>query len=320
MDVPQRNSDLRRLGYNLQRDESECYRVPGRTPANTRNHLSSQAPSSMQGQLQKSASNQVPTQAPGNMRNNAQIPFPSSCTAGQTTVGNLPYSSACIPQSYAFKNVSSETHRSAQVTTKHPNTDNSMTTLQPAYRESTQDCGKYGQQAHEVVFANQSNRVEGARAFRTVSNNEKVPDVRNVAGYPQRCTGEKSNYINPKLVQKVLECQKKRAQTPVSHLRICNKEVPLVSAGQRNTRFEKPEHHSSDTSLSNKMVDLRIADPETVSTGSQKESGYQSGDSVGDRSSENSEPGRNMRWPTVAQPFPAIPDAPGNLHHIIYTL
>lgn len=312
MDVPQRNADLRRLGCNLQRNESECYQVPGRPPTNTRKHPSSQVPSRMHSQLQRSASNQVPTRAPGSTRNNAPVPFPNSSTGVHTNAGNLPCSAASIPQRYVVKNdVPFETHRSGQAMTKLQNKDCCATTLRSVYGDSLPDGGRYGQQADEEVFVSQSSQVEGARDFRTVGHHDRAPDVRNATGFQKTS----SNYINPKLVQKVLESQKQRAQTPVSHLYSGNKEVPqVVSAGQRRTRLEKPEHHSSDTSLSNKMADCRVTDPETVSTGSQKESGYHSGDSVGDRLSENSEPGRNMPWgPTAAQPFSAIPGAPDDV-------
>lgn len=324
MDVPRRHPDVRRLGSGLQVNESQCHQLPGGAPANRRNHLSSQAPpNSMKSQLLRSASNQLPSREPDTMHNKTPIPFPNSRTVGHPNVGILPCSATSIPQHYVLRNdVAFEVHRSGQLAGKLPNKDNRTTTLRPAYGDNLKDSVKFGQQADDEVFTSQSSRVEGARGYLAVPDRDKTPDVRSTTEYQKRYVGEKPtnslNYINPKLVKKVLESQKKRAQTPLSHLHSgTNNEVPLVSAGQRGTHFEKPEHHSSDISLSNRVADCRIADPETVSTGSLKESGYHSGDSVGDRSSENSEPGRNMRWgtPAVSQPFPAVPGAPGNLHY-----
>lgn len=92
-----------------------------------------------------------------------------------------------------------------------------------------------------------------------------------------------TNCINSHLVQKVLGSQMNLSRTR----KTCVEEGEAsrnnrLSAGRKCYRHQNLRHHLSDLCLHDKTVDSGVRDFDTVSSESQKESGYQSGDSAFD--------------------------------------
>lgn len=166
---------------------------------------------------------------------------------------------------------------------------NDDTGLHQIYRENlTLGATLVPNSAHSLL-TNQAHPIEDAQNCPSkcdVNGGLKSTDSINVTRQDTRKkSSNNKNYINTALVQKVIDSQKnlRRIGSPVIRL----EEVSRI--GQNGCKHEKPIHHLSDTSLNNKAVDSIIKDLDTVSTESQKESGYHSGGSAGDRLSATSD-------------------------------
>lgn len=142
---------------------------------------------------------------------------------------------------------------------------------------------------HSSLLTNQAHPIENAPNCPSncdINGGLKSTDSINVMRQDtKKKSSNNTNYINTALVQKVLDSQQnlRRIRSPMIRL----EEVSRI--GQNSCKLERPIHHLSDTSLNNKAVDSMVKDLDTVSTESQKESGYHSGGSVGDRSSATSD-------------------------------
>lgn len=140
----------------------------------------------------------------------------------------------------------------------------------------------------QLLPMNRGYCVESAQGFhfkRPIANGLKSPSSFDVIRLEEGGSSFKNTkYINSHLVQKVLGSQMALSRTR----KMCLVEegeasrTNRLSAGQKCYRHQNPRHHLSDQSLHDKAVDSGVRDFDTVSSESQKESGYQSGDSVFD--------------------------------------